>query len=140
MGADIKKLRSRIKSVESTRQITKAMELVASSKLRRAKQQEEAVKPYYSMLLDTIRDIVRIGNAEKEMHVVNMGGSAIGTCINVDPKYLEKIPTELTKAAGYELVLANDLIDATQNLDGFDSVSSALKTEFLKNRERRVGS
>lgn len=60
-GANMKAIKNRIKSVESTRQITKAMELVASSKLRRAKQQEEAVKPYYRLLLDTIRDIVRVG-------------------------------------------------------------------------------
>jgi aspartate ammonia-lyase len=74
------------------------------------------------------RDITRIQNAEKEMHTINMGGSAIGTCINVDPVYLEKIPTALSEVAGYELVLADDLIDATQNLDGFVSVSSSLKT------------
>jgi len=60
-GANMKAIKSRIKSVDGTRQITRAMELVASSKLRRAKQQEEAVKPYYNMLLDTIRDIVRVG-------------------------------------------------------------------------------
>jgi aspartate ammonia-lyase len=74
------------------------------------------------------RDIARIAHAEKEMHTINMGGSAIGTCINVDPVYLEKIPTALSEVAGYELVLADDLIDATQNLDGFVSVSSSLKT------------
>ena len=74
------------------------------------------------------RDIVRIQNAEKEMHTINMGGSAIGTCINVDPVYLEEIPKVLSAVAGYELTLAADLIDATQNLDGFVSVSSALKT------------
>jgi aspartate ammonia-lyase len=74
------------------------------------------------------RDIIRIQNAEKEMHSINMGGSAIGTCINVDPVYLEEIPKVLSAVAGYELTLAADLIDATQNLDGFVSVSSALKT------------
>lgn len=36
MGADIKQLRTRIKSVDSTLHLTKAMELVASSKIRRA--------------------------------------------------------------------------------------------------------
>ena len=36
MGADIKKLRNRIKSVDSTLHLTKAMGLVASSKIRRA--------------------------------------------------------------------------------------------------------
>ena len=74
----MKAIKSRIKSVESTRQITKAMELVASSKLRRAKQQEEAVKPYYSMLLDTIRDIVRVGC---ERHpLINARPYAKATC------------------------------------------------------------
>lgn len=77
-GANMKAIKSRIKSVESTRQITKAMELVASSKLRRAKQQEEAVKPYYSMLLDTIRDIVRVGC---ERHpLINANPDATATC------------------------------------------------------------
>jgi len=77
-GANMKAIKSRIKSVESTRQITKAMELVASSKLRRAKQQEEAVKPYYSMLLDTIRDIVRVGC---EYHpLINAKPDATATC------------------------------------------------------------
>ncbi len=77
-GANMKAIKSRIKSVESTRQITKAMELVASSKLRRAKQQEEAVKPYYSMLLDTIRDIVRVGC---ERHpLINAKPDVTATC------------------------------------------------------------
>ena len=57
-----------------------------------------------------------------------MGGSAIGTSINVDPKYLKEIAEVLSKVSGYELEKADDLIDATQNLDGFVSVSSALKT------------
>ncbi len=77
-GANMKAIKSRIKSVDGTRQITRAMELVASSKLRRAKQQEEAVKPYYSMLLDTIRDIVRVG---VERHpLINAQPDATSTC------------------------------------------------------------
>ena len=74
------------------------------------------------------RDIKRIQTAEQEMHVINMGGSAIGTCINVDPEYLAQIAKVLSGVAGYELTKADDLIDATQNLDGFVAVSSALKT------------
>ena len=74
------------------------------------------------------RDIKRIQHAEQEMHVINMGGSAIGTCINVDPEYLAQIAKGLSGVAGYELTKADDLIDATQNLDGFVAVSSALKT------------
>lgn len=74
------------------------------------------------------RDIKRISIAEEAMHSMNMGGSAIGTCINVEPEYLEQIDKVLSDVAGYELTLADDLIDATHNLDGFVFVSSALKT------------
>ena len=74
------------------------------------------------------RDIKRITTAELEMHAINMGGSAIGTCINVDPAYLATIAGTLSDVAGYELTLADDLIDSTQHLDGFVAVSSALKT------------
>lgn len=44
--ANMKDVKRRIKSVESTKQITKAMELVASSKLRRAKERALAVQPF----------------------------------------------------------------------------------------------
>lgn len=74
------------------------------------------------------RDLKRIALAEEAMHSINMGGSAIGTCINVEPEYLEQIAPVLSDVAGYELTLADDLIDATHNLDGFVFVSSALKT------------
>ena len=45
-GASMKDIKLRIKSVESTMQITKAMQLVATSKLRRAKARMETSKPY----------------------------------------------------------------------------------------------
>ena len=46
-GASMKDIKLRIKSVESTMQITKAMELVASSKLRKAKERQERCRPYF---------------------------------------------------------------------------------------------
>ena len=74
------------------------------------------------------RDISRIEAAEREMHTVNLGGSAIGTSINVAPEYLENITKVLSGIVGYEIRKADNLIDATQNLDGFVTVSGALKT------------
>lgn len=53
-GASMKHIKTRIKSVESTRQITKAMELVATSKLRRAKERVERARPYHQVLADAI--------------------------------------------------------------------------------------
>ena len=74
------------------------------------------------------RDIERISLATQKMYVLNMGGSAIGTSINVSQLYLEKIAQEISAVCGYDVCLANNLIDATQNMDCFAHVSSALKT------------
>ena len=56
-GASMKDIKLRIKSVESTMQITKAMELVASSKLRKAKARQERSRPYFEGLKDTLASI-----------------------------------------------------------------------------------
>ena len=56
-GASMKDIKLRIKSVEGTMQITKAMELVASSKLRRAKERVENSRPYFDVLHAALDDI-----------------------------------------------------------------------------------
>ena len=58
MAGSMKEIKLRIRSVESTMQITKAMELVASSKLRRAKARVEGSRPYFETLYSTLYDIV----------------------------------------------------------------------------------
>ena len=52
-----KEIKNRIRSMESTKQITRAMEMVAASKLRHAQNQVSASRPYFEILLNTIRDI-----------------------------------------------------------------------------------
>ena len=54
----MKEIKARIKSVESTMQITKAMELVATSKLRRAKENVERTRPFYQTLGEAIDEII----------------------------------------------------------------------------------
>ena len=54
-GTSMRDVRRRIHSVENTMQITKAMQLVAASKLRRAKERVETARPYFTTLYDTIR-------------------------------------------------------------------------------------
>ncbi len=58
-GVSSKEIKNRIRSMESTKQITKAMEMVASSKLRRAQTQVQNARPYYETLRSTIADIVQ---------------------------------------------------------------------------------
>ena len=54
--ANLKDIKRRIKSVESTMQITKAMELVASSKLRRAKEKAEFFNMLYQMMCQIVAE------------------------------------------------------------------------------------
>ena len=56
-GASMNDIKARMKSVESTMQITKAMELVATSKLRRAKEKAEKTRPFLSALESIIKSI-----------------------------------------------------------------------------------
>ena len=58
MASGMNDIKARIKSVESTMQITKAMELVATSKLRRAKETVERTRPFYQALGETISGII----------------------------------------------------------------------------------
>lgn len=74
------------------------------------------------------RDIARIEKAAHDMRVLNMGGTAIGTAINVPKEYLHHITEYIEEVSGFKLEQAENLIDATQNLDGFVVVSGAIKT------------
>ena len=60
-GVSTKEIKTRIRGMESTKQITKAMEMVASSKLRRAQAQVAASRPYFQLLSDAIAKIASAG-------------------------------------------------------------------------------
>jgi F-type H+-transporting ATPase subunit gamma len=51
-------IKRRIRGVSSTKQITKAMELVSSSKLRKARERQEKAKPYYTTVLENIQNVL----------------------------------------------------------------------------------
>ena len=74
-----------------------------------------------------MRDVRRMDKAMDEMRSLNMGGTAVGTGINADELYLKRIVPNLSEISDMEFVQAFDLIDATQNLDPFVSVSGAVK-------------
>lgn len=54
---NLKEIRTRIKSVKNTRQITKAMELVAASKMKKAQQSALSGQPYAALLAETLANI-----------------------------------------------------------------------------------
>ncbi len=81
MGADIKQLRTRIKSVDSTLHLTKAMGLVASSKIRKATDSMNKGKEYALALEETISLLAAYDECKKTPYMsVHTGGK---TCLIV---------------------------------------------------------
>ena len=60
----LKDIRSRIKSVKSTRQITKAMEMVAAAKLRRAQQRVSEARPYSDRMHEMLSSLAEASSGE----------------------------------------------------------------------------
>ncbi len=69
----------------------------------------------------------RIIQALENLKIINMGATAIGTGLNADPEYVRYVLDILREISGFDLVIAEDLVDATQNADVYVEVSSAIK-------------
>jgi F-type H+-transporting ATPase subunit gamma len=87
--AGMKEIRGKIKSVQNTRKITKAMEMVAASKMRRAQERMRAARPY----ADKIRDVAaHMASATPEYRhpfmVENKGAKAAGMILITTDKGL----------------------------------------------------
>jgi F-type H+-transporting ATPase subunit gamma len=74
MGADIKQLRTRIKSVDSTLHLTKAMGLVASSKIRRATDSMNKGREYAVALEETVEQLTGCKECEKSPYMADRTG------------------------------------------------------------------
>lgn len=130
----LKKLEKSLKKLDSAL-YKKADEFDGVIKIGRT-QLEDAVpmrlgQSFHAYATMIERDIDRIAKAKKEMYTVNMGATAIGTGINTSEYYFDHIVPTLAKVSGYPLVQADDLFDATENLDGFVRVSSCLKASAV---------
>ena len=74
-GVSTKEIKTRIRSMESTKQITKAMEMVAASKLRHAQARVINSRPYFETLYNTITDIVNSNSDFSSPYLVRRTGS-----------------------------------------------------------------
>jgi aspartate ammonia-lyase len=84
----------------------------------------------YAVTLE--EEVLRLHENSKLFLEINMGGTAIGTGINADPRYSELVTKYLAKETGLPLVLAHDLIEATQDTGSFVMFSSAVKRLAMK--------
>jgi len=90
--ANLKDLKTRIESVKNTRKITKAMQMVAAAKLRRAQEAAEAGRPYADRMADVMRNLAHAaagaqdapvllaGNGKDDVHLLIVATSERGLC------------------------------------------------------------
>jgi aspartate ammonia-lyase len=82
---------------------------------------------FHAWLKPLRRDLQRLTAARNQLYALNLGGSAIGSGINVPYHYHVHIARKLEELTKLPLTQAHDLYDATQNLDTLVTLSSALK-------------
>jgi len=115
---------------------TKAEEFAGVIKMGRTQLQDavpmtlgQAFEAYAVTLEEEIQRLTQ--NAALFLEV-NMGGTAIGTGINADPEFSDKVIAHLREVSGMEVTLAGNLVEATQDPGAFVMYSSALKRLAVK--------
>ncbi|MBO6717186.1 MAG: F0F1 ATP synthase subunit gamma [Rhizobiaceae bacterium] len=90
--ASLKDLRNRIASVKATQKITKAMQMVAAAKLRRAQEAAEAARPYSERMESVLANIAQavsgggeapqlmVGNGKDDVHLLVVATADRGLC------------------------------------------------------------
>ncbi|MGH3517610.1 MAG: aspartate ammonia-lyase [Haloechinothrix sp.] len=77
-------------------------------------------------------DIARIDDAREQMTHVNLGGTAIGTGINAHPRYAATVCRHLADVTGVPIRQAFDLVEATQDIGPFLTVSGTVRRIAIK--------
>ncbi|MGB5444070.1 MAG: aspartate ammonia-lyase [Psychromonas sp.] len=77
-------------------------------------------------------EVERLKTCSIPFLTVNMGGTAIGTGLNAEPRYRERVVQHLSRVTGRDIVLADDLIEATHDTGSLVMYSSALKQLAVK--------
>lgn len=68
-----------------------------------------------------------LAHATQEMHLINLGATAIGTGLNSPAGYAPLVTEKLAAISGLPLTLADDLVEATQDSGAFAYLSGAMK-------------
>ncbi len=88
----LKELRNRITSVSSTQKITRAMQMIAATKLRKAKEGVESARPFSDKLADILRNLTKsffrqdnapsllVGTGKDDTHLFIIASSERGLC------------------------------------------------------------
>ena len=80
----------------------------------------------------TMEDIQRLQETVPLLREINLGGTAIGTGLNAPAGYAQKACSILSKLSGFDFVVAEDMVEATQDAGVFVMVSGVLKRIAVK--------
>jgi aspartate ammonia-lyase len=128
--------------------LIKELKLLIESMVKKAEEFKNVLKMGRTQLQDAVpmtlgqtfssyattlkKEVDLIESSATQFLEVNMGGTAIGTCINTSPKYTPYVVGYLAEFSHLDIVKAEDLIEATQDMGAFVSFSSALKRLAIK--------
>lgn len=79
--AGIKEIRTKIKSVQNTRKITKAMEMVAASKMRRAQERMRNARPYSEKIREIVANLSKANPEYRPAYMVVREVKKVGTIL-----------------------------------------------------------
>ncbi len=130
MSGSMQEIKRRIKSVESTKKITKAMELVATSKLRKTRNQLDELKPYYQGVRETCAEILASNKSIKD--------SAYLVENKVDRNVYIVISSSLGLCGGYNANIFKAVKDVVKDDDYIYAIGNKGAYHFQKNHKGQV--
>lgn len=138
----------KIALVNSSKKLTEVLQELVQSFRNKAKEFSHVIKMGRTQLQDAVpmtlgqefeaysvmlnEEVQRLDQNVKLFLEVNMGATAIGTGINSHPDYSETVINHLGDVTGLSIVLADNLVEATQDTGAFIMYSSAVKRLAVK--------
>lgn len=123
-GGQERTLRRKIKSVQSTKKITKAMELIAASRIQKAISRMANARPYYREISEIVRDLVRAASLPKNPYTEPSGSLGVSVVISV------------TSDRGLCGIYNSSVLRATERLSESLSAKGS-KVEIEKNHKKK---
>ncbi|MFZ1281675.1 MAG: aspartate ammonia-lyase [Ignavibacteriaceae bacterium] len=138
----------KIALINSNKKLTEVLQELVQSFRNKAKEFSQIIKMGRTQLQDAVpmtlgqefeayavmlnEEVQRLEQNVKLFLEVNMGATAIGTGINSHPDYSETVINHLGDVTGLSIVLADNLVEATQDTGAFIMYSSAVKRLAVK--------
>ena len=128
-----RKIRKRVKSVENTKKITKAMELIAASRIGKAQQRVAAARPYAEQITEVLRQLAAAGVGEDHPLLQERDVKTVGYVVIVGDRGLagaynssvmrtadKALQADIAEGKGYSLSLAGGKAEGFFRFRGYE--------------------